>query len=154
MISMTIGNLTRQFKALELLEQLLEEEYALLQERDTDGISSLEFSIHELLRQIAVERLGLRDTMQGTPLLEYASVIPEEDGQEVRRLFHLIDSLEQRASRLASRNAELSLALLDQGQALLNFLYEQITPRATQVYGSGGRIRDPRPGAALYSGRL
>ena len=154
MISMTIGNLTRQFKALELLEQLLEEEYLLLQARDTDAISSMEFSIHELLRQIAVERLGLRDTRQGTPLLEYAAVIPDEDGQEVRRLYHLIDALEQRASRLASRNAELSLALLDQGQALLSFLYEQITPRTTQVYGAGGRIRDPRPNAALYSGRL
>ena len=63
MISMTIGNLTRQFKALELLEQLLEEEYLLLQARDTDAISSMEFSIHELLRQIAVERLGLRDRL-------------------------------------------------------------------------------------------
>ncbi len=154
MISMTINNLFRQFKALELLNSLLEEEFLLLQKRDTDAISQLEFSIHELLRQIAVERLTLKETMQGMPVLEYANIIPEEDGAEVRRLFHLIDAVEQHSAKQAARNTELSLALLDQGQALLDFLYEQITPRTRQVYGARGRMREPRPEAALLSGRL
>ena len=40
------GNLTRQFKALELLHFLLEEEFELLRHRDTDAVATLEFSIH------------------------------------------------------------------------------------------------------------
>ena len=148
------GNLTRQFKALELLETLLEEEFELLRARNTSAVTTLEFSIHELLRQIAVERVDLKTTMQGTALLEYASMLPDEEGTEVRRLFHLIDSLEQRCARHASRNTELSLALLDQSQALLVHLHDQITPRSSTIYSAGGRILVERPDAALYSGRF
>lgn len=154
MSSLIIGNLTRQFKGLELLQQLLEEEFELLRHRDTDAVASLEFSIHELLRQIASERMELKTTMQGTPLLEYAGLLPDDEGKEVRKLFHLIDSLEQRCSRQATHNTELSLALLDQSQNLLVFLHEQITPKPATRYGGGGRILNDRPAAALYSGRL
>ena len=148
------ANLNRQFKALELLETLLEEEYLLLEVRDTDAVAALEFSIHELLRQIASERTSVKTVMQGTRLLEYAGMLPEEDGREVTRLWRLIDSLEQRCSRSASRNAELSLALMDQSHRLLTYLHEQITPRQVGVYGAAGKVITERPGAALISGRL
>jgi flagellar biosynthesis/type III secretory pathway chaperone len=148
------GNLTRQFKALELLYSLLEEELELLCKRDTDAVSSLEFSIHELLRQLAVERVELKNSMQGTSLLEYSSLLPDEEAQDVRKLFYLIDSLEQHCSRQATQNAELSLALLDQSQSLLAFLYEQISQQPEQLYSSAGRFRQDRPLAALYSGRF
>jgi flagellar biosynthesis/type III secretory pathway chaperone len=154
MFARIFENLTRQFKALELLQSLLEEEYGLLQRRDTDAIVSLEFSIHQLLRQITLERLDLKKTMQATTLPEYAALLPEEDGAAVTRLSALIDSLEQRSARQASRNAELSLALLDQSQSLLSCLYEQIAPKAQNTYGAGGRFRAERPAAALLSGRL
>ncbi len=154
MFSLIHGNLTRQFKALELLEQLLEEEFRLLEQRDTDAVTALEFSVHELLRQIAVERVDLKNTMQGTPLVEYARMLPDEDGEEVNRLFSVIDALEQRCARQASRNTELSLALMDQSQAMLSFLHEKITPPVPHTYGAGGRIRQARPAAALVSGRL
>lgn len=147
------SNLTRQFKGLELLSSLLEEEFQLLFNRDTDAVTALEFSIHELLRQIAVERMDLKSMMQETRLLEYATLLPEEDGKEVRRLYHLIDALEQRCSRQATHNTELSLALLDQSQSLLTFLHSQIQPRQTQCYGSGGKLRDQRPQAAIFTGR-
>ena len=148
------GNLTRQFKALELLQSLLQEEFDLLSARDTDGVTTLEFSIHELLRQIAVERVDLKKTMQETRLLEYADMLPEDDGVEIRRLYSLIDALEQHCSRQASRNAELSLALLDQSQSLLVFLHEQITTRRENTYAANGRYRMERPSAALITGRL
>lgn len=154
MFDLIQGNLTRQFKGLELLSSLLEEEFQLLFHRDTDAVTALEFSIHELLRQIAVERMDLKNTMQGTKLLEYATLLPEEDGDEVRRLYHLIDSLEQRCSKQATHNTELSLALLDQSQDLLVFLHSQIQPKQTQCYGSGGRLRDTRPQAAIFTGRF
>ncbi len=154
MYSLIHGNLNRQFKALELLEQLLDAEFHLLQERDIDAVAALEFSVHELLRQIAVERMDLKSTMQGTTLLEYSRMLPDEDSQEVNKLFHLIDAFEQRCARQASQNTELSLSLMDQSQAMLSFLHEQLTPRAVHVYGSGGRLRHERPSAALISGRL
>lgn len=148
------NNLTRQFKGLELLSSLLEEEFQLLFNRDTDAVTSLEFSIHELLRQIAVERVDLKNTMQGTRLLEYATLLPEEDGENVRRLYHLIDSLEQRCSRQATHNTELSLALLDQSQDLLVFLHNQIQPRQAHCYGQHGRLREHRSQAAIFTGRF
>ncbi|MDR2488131.1 MAG: flagellar protein FlgN [Desulfovibrio sp.] len=148
------GNLTRQFKALELLHSLLEEELELLCRRDTDAVSALEFSIHELLRQLAVERTELKNSMQGTALLEYAGLLPEEEAQEIRRLYHLIDSLEQHCSRQATQNTDLSLALLDQSQVLLNFLNEQIAQQPERLYSSAGLIRQDRPSAAIYSGRF
>ena len=148
------ANLQRQFKALELLESLLSEEFALLEARDTDAVASLEFSIHELLRQIACERSSIKTVMQGTRLLEYAAMLPEDDGRDITKLCRVIDSLEQRCSRSASRNAELSLALMDQSHRLLAYLHEQITPRQAGVYGSAGKVISERPGAALISGRL
>lgn len=148
------GNLTRQFKGLELLFTILEEEFEVLCTRDTDAVTALEFSIHELLRQIAVERMDLKNTMQGTKLLEYAGLLPDEEGQEVRRLYHLIDALEQRCSRQATHNTELSLALLDQSQSLLVYLHNQIAPKQTPCYSQGGKLREHRPQAALYSGRF
>jgi alpha-D-ribose 1-methylphosphonate 5-triphosphate synthase subunit PhnG len=154
MFARILGNLTRQFKALELLQSLLEEEYGLLQHRDTDAVTGLEFSIHQLLRQITLERLEMKKIMQGATLQEYAGMLPEEDGAAVSRLCALIDALEQSSARQASRNAELSLALLDQSQALLSCLYEQITPRRQNTYGAGGKYREERPAAALISGRL
>jgi hypothetical protein len=92
--------------------------------------------------------------MQGTALTEYADILPEEEGQEARRLYHLIDALEQRCSRQATYNTGLSLALLDQSQSLLLFLYNQITPRQNQCYGAGGVLREDRPEAVIYSGRM
>ncbi len=154
MFDLIHGNLTRQFKALELLSALLTEEFEMLRERDTDAVTNLEFSIHELLRQVAVERAELKSTMQGTRVLEYAGMLPDEEGASVRRLLHVIDALEQTCSRQASQNAEFSLMLMDQSQSLLVFLHDQIAPRTAQVYGSGGRLRADRPSAALISGRL
>lgn len=154
MFDLIKGNLTRQFKGLELLQSLLQEEFELLCERDIDKITSLEFSIHELLRQIAEERGELKKTMQETTLLEYSTMLPEEEGMEIKRLFYLIDSLEQHCAKQAAQNTEISLALLDQSQSLLTFLHEQITPKQQNTYSAKGKYRDERPSAALISGRL
>ena len=148
------SNLTRQFKGLELLVSLLEEEFDLLCKRDTDAVATLEFSVHELLRQIAQERDTLKKSIEGSTLKEYAGMLPDEQGAETLRLYHLIDALEQRCSRQASYNTELSLALMDQSQSLLVHLHRQITPRQPDRYGAGGRMVKERPQAAIYSGRL
>jgi hypothetical protein len=69
-------------------------------------------------------------------------------------LLRTIDDGEQRCARMASHNAELSLALLDQSQALLTQLHDAVTPKHRNVYSAKGRFAEPRIGAALISGRL
>lgn len=147
------GNLVRQRKALELLLSLLEEEFALLREHKTDDVVALEFSIHELLRQIAVERTAMKDIMQETKVAEYASLLDPVEGDEIRELLQAIDDAEQSSARQASHNTRLSLALLDQSQELLDYLHEQVKPQTQMTYGARGAYRTHRPVAALFVGR-
>ncbi len=148
------SNLVRQRKGLELLQSLLHEEFELLRVGDTEAVGSLEFSIHELLRQLAVERVAVKNVMQGTKLSEYADMLAPEEGEAIRDLAQKIDDAEQAAARQATHNCELSLALLDQNHSLMTYLYEQVTPKQQVVYDASGAYREPRPGAALINGRL
>lgn len=154
MFAQISGNLRRQAKGLELLESLQREEYELLGKRDTEGVGSLEFSIHELLRQLAVEREDLRAVMHGTRVLEYADMLPDEEAKEVRLYAGIIDALEQRCARQAEQNSALSLALLDKSHELMSFLYNQIQPKQPQVYSARGNMIKHRPQAAVLNGRL
>jgi hypothetical protein len=148
------GNLNRQAKGLELLRQLQAEEFELLAKRDAESISSLEFSVHELLRQLAVERDELKGVMQGTKVAEYAQMLPEEEGGQIRALLQAIDRAEQQSARQAEKNTSLSLSLLDKSQELMVYLYEQIQPRQQVVYSAKGSYANARPQAVLFSGRL
>lgn len=147
-------NLHRQHQALMLLRDLLQEEYALLIKHDTQAIVALEFSIHELVRQLAREKMDIISLLDGGKLLHYADLLPREDGDSLRSLYYGIDALEQISSRHASRNAELSLALLDQSQRTLQELNEQIVPHSTLTYGRRGSMDNIRPQASIISGRL
>lgn len=155
MYSQILGNLTRQAKALELLEGLQREEFDLLMARKADEISALEFSVHELLRQIAVERESLRGTLQGVKIAEYAGLLADEDDQRmIKHVLGVIDVAEQRCARQAEKNTALSLALLDQSHDLMTHLHDQISPRHELVYGAKGGYTTHRPPASILSGRL
>ena len=147
------GNLVRQHKGMELLVELLEEEFSLLREHKTEEVVALEFSIHELLRQLADERGEVKAIMQDTRLTEYADLLEPEQGEEIRTLAQSIDKAEQKAARQASHNTRLSLALLDQSQSLLEYLHDQVAPKAEIVYGAKGAYSTHRPGPALFNGR-
>lgn len=148
-------SLSRQVKALDLLRDLLEEEYRLLLARKTDDIAALEFSIHELIRQTAAEKNLVGRGLQGGRVMDYAAMLPEEQAQPLKELFQNIDSGEQSVSRQASRNAQLSLALLDQSTRTLNALTGLAVPPKAETYGRRGGMRFlPHPEAALISGRL
>lgn len=148
-------SLSRQDKALALLRDLLEEEYRILIGRDTDGVAALEFSIQELIRQIAVEKTLVIRTLGGVRVSEYAAGLPEERGVALLTLFASVDAGEQEVSRQASRNAQLSLALLDQSTRTLQALTSQAAPPRAGVYGRHGGMRhEMHPQAALISGRL
>ena len=53
------GNLFRQLQGFKLLCSLLNEEFEGLTARHLDDVATLEFSIHELMRQLFVERQKL-----------------------------------------------------------------------------------------------
>lgn len=147
-------SLSRQDKALKLLRDLLEEEYQILRDRDTDGVMAQEFRIQELIRQLAAEKSLVIRTLQGERVLDYASTLPEDQARELGLLHASIDDGEQFASRQASRNAQLSLALLDQSTATLQSLTSKAMPARTETYSRHGGMVEIHPGAALISGRL
>ena len=154
MFALIHGNLDRQSKALSLLAELLDEEFSLLLNRDTESVTSLEFSIHELLRQLTLEKEEVIRRLGGGRVLDYAEMLPATEGDALRTLWQTIDDSEQLCSRKASRNTELSLGLMDQSTELLNFLHKRILPPQRQTYSRSGRYTQSHPEASLISGRL
>jgi hypothetical protein len=148
-------SLFRQNKGLALLRDLLEEEYQILLSRDAGSAVGLEFSIHELIRQLAVEKSLVIRMVGGGRVMDYAAMLPEDKNAALRALFADIDEGEQGVSRQASRNAGLSLALLDQSTRALQTLTGMAVPDKAEVYGRrGGMARKTHTDAALISGRL
>ena len=155
MFQIVSQSLQRQAKALSLLFELLEEEYFSIMERKTETVVALEFSLQELIRQIAVEKSCVIRSLAGQRVLAYAESLPEEQADELRNIFAEVDRGEQRAARQASRNAQLSLALLDQSTRNLRHLTKQVTPPDAEIYGSQGSMcYKAHPDAVIISGRL
>ncbi len=148
------GNLDRQDKALTLLNELLHEEFSLLMTRDTEAVMTLEFSIHELLRQIAQEKEAVIRRLGGGRVLDYALMLPEEEGDILRALWERIDAGEQTCARQATQNTQLSLGLMDQSKDLLEYLHSRILPPQETTYGRKGRYQQAHPAPSLFSSRL
>ena len=153
MFSRIYGNLNRQTKGLSLLGALLEEEFAYLTERRMDDVASIEFSIHELIRQLTYERQDIINILQGVRLTEYAQMLPPEEKESVMKLARELEAAEQACAKQSTLNSELSLALLDQGQELLDYLYSSALPEQAETYNPKGAMYKQRPQAALLSGR-
>ena len=148
------ANLTRQAKGLDVLKALLKEEFSLLAERRTREVSSLEFSIHELLRQLVVEREEVRALCGKRRIRERLVELPEDQAAFIEGQLQVVDRSEQLCARQASRNSELVLALYDQSRDLLDFMHRQITPETKETYSKKGRYAQARPDAALVRGHL
>lgn len=153
MYSQIYGNLNRQVKGLRLLGALLEEEFAYLTERRTDDVASIEFSIHELIRQLTTERGDIINTLQGVKATEYAEMLPPDESKAIKKLIKELEHIEQSCARQSSLNSELSLSLLDQGQQLLDFLYTRAVPEQPKTYNPKGSMYKQRPQASVLSGR-
>lgn len=154
MFSILESILSRQDKAMDLLHDLLREEFSLLKERDTDAIMTLEFSIHELLRQLATEKEGIIHFLGGGKLRDYAQMLPDDKKNVILHLWHQIDKKEQNCSKQASRNTQLSLGLLDQSKAMLDYLHERIVPPQRTTYSRKGMYTQTRPQPSLINGRF
>lgn len=134
-------HLYRQLQAMRLLCSLIEEEYDILLARDVNAVAPLEFSIQELIRQIAAEKMSVINLLQKGKVSDYAALLPPEQAGPLRRIYTDIDRHEQEASRGASRNAKLALALLDQNQNILQTLQSKAMPRQAVTYNRRGAMR-------------
>lgn len=153
MFSQIYGNLDRQNKGMKLLLSLLEEEFAYMVEHRVDDVTAMEFSIHELIRQLHRERQEVISALQGVRVTQYAQMLPPEEKEKILIVAGELDATEQACARQATQNAELSLALLDQGQELLDFIYSRALPEQADTYNPKGSMYKQRPQAALLSGR-
>jgi flagellar biosynthesis/type III secretory pathway chaperone len=154
MFDIIYGNLDRQTRGLALLHSLLREEYDLLCARKAEDVMALELSIHELLRQLAVEKQEVRTLLGGGRLLDYAAMLDEDAGGALRELWETADEYEQICSRQATQNCEISIALLDVSKDMVEYLYSRILPPQKSAYGPAGAYTQTRPEAVLISGRL
>ncbi len=149
------GSLSRQIKALELLKGLMEEEFSLLTSNQVDQITGVELSIHGLLRQIADEKENVIASLGGGKVLDFAQMLPEEQRKEIEELYSLVDKREQACARQATLNTEISLALVRQGEKLIQELTKIVSPKKQTTYGKkGAYTNNSRPDAVLISGRL
>ena len=147
-------SLSRQDKALALLRDLLEEEYHILLARDTDGVVAQEFSVQELIRQLAVEKTTVIKALDGVRVTEYARSLPQEQGEALRALFRSVDQGEQEVSRQASRTPSFPWRCWTRAAARCRPDQQGYAPRA-ETYGRRGGMRpEMHPQAAIISGRL
>jgi hypothetical protein len=151
-------NLTRQEKALDLLLDLLREEFSHLTERRPESVTQVELSIHQLVRQITAEREAALAMLGGARLSVYAEEIREESPEEADRLIRLtqnIDTREQACSIQAEKNSQLAMALLDQSHSLLDFVHQRLVPEKRETYSNRGRyFQSKRADSRLLKGRL
>ena len=154
MFDIIYSNLDRQTRGLALLRSLLLEEYDLLCERNAENVMVLELSIHELLRQLAVEKQEVKALLGGGKLLDYAAMLDDERGGALREMWRLADDYEQICARQATQNCQISLALLDVSSEMLEYLHSRVLPPQQSAYGRAGAYTRARPDAVLISGRL
>ncbi len=154
-------NLSRQHKGMQLLLTLLEEEFSRLMNRNPRGVTPIELSIQELMRQLAAERRALKGWVKAVdPLAERVRDIVEamdlERRMDVTKLLKQIDDVEQRCGIQANKNQQLVLALYDQSSKLLNYMHRQITPvEDKNGYSAKGRYaKADSSQAALVRGSL
>lgn len=154
-----LENLHRQRQALVVLEQLQDEEFGYLTKSDPQSVAQVEFSIHELLRQLAVERQELKNQLQALDpampaMRDLLFLAIESERTQVESLLREIDKQEQACARKAAQNTETALALMDQNRALLEFLSAEIKPKNGHTYSQRGKWLHPEGTGAFLQGQL
>ena len=159
MIRLIEENLVRQNKAMMLLFILLEEEFSRLGKGNPQGVSQIELSIQELLRQVAGERRSVRTMVDAilpgaTRVRELYPQMEQAQCEAFDRMLEMLDETEQRCAQQAAKNNEMAMALFDQSSKLLSFMHNQIKPKNTGAYAASGRLARAPSSARLLTGRL
>lgn len=152
-------NLNRQHKGLRRLLTLLSEEYEGLTRPDEADLASNQLAVQELLRQLAKEREELvellpREAPEGKKLEALLKGLPRSKQESLRTLVADLGRQEKLCSKQAARNADLSMALVEQSRTLIEYMQEQVTPAGSQVYGRRGVRNTAKPDGSLVQGRL
>ncbi|MUM76049.1 flagellar protein FlgN [Pseudodesulfovibrio sp. F-1] len=159
MIRLIEENLVRQNKAMVLLFVLLEEEFSRLNQGQPQGVSQIELSIQELMRQVAAERRSLRakiDTLVpgAVRVRELYVTLKPETSETLEKLLEMLDDTEQKCAVQAAKNNEMAMALFEQSSKLLTFMHNQIKPKNSGAYAPSGRLARAPSSARLLTGRL
>ncbi len=158
MIKRIKENLIRQYKALCLLLELLNEEYLFILKRDRNKIGRNELSIQNLLAQIFAERKEffklIKDEFKTEKIDEFIEKL-NGDKQEIKSLIDEIMEKEQECKICVQRNADLVIALLDQTKELLNNLTESIKKQLSdqRLYSSTGKVEPKEVKPLFFDGR-
>ncbi|MGX9366379.1 flagellar export chaperone FlgN [Desulfoplanes sp. PS50] len=159
MQTLIIQSLSRQAKGLLLLGTLLDQELRLLKEDSPQAVAGLEFSIQELVRQIAMEKTWVKTCIremssEASRLGDVMERFSEEENVMLDSLTGDIDTRQQQCARKAAMNAEIAQALQDQSSSLLAFFRKQVMPKTQHTYSNHGRWAARTQTATLISGRL
>jgi len=138
---------------------LQDEEFSHLSKGDPQSVAQVEFSIQELLRQLAVEREGLKNRLQAqSPALpamrDLLSLVEGSERPQMESLLRDIDQQEQVCARKAAQNTETAMALLDQNRVMLEFLSAEIKPKNGYTYSPRGAWKPPDGAGTLLRGRM
>ena len=152
-------NLHRQYKAVELLFELLKEEFSYLRKAKPQEVSRLQFSIQDLMRQITSERLELKAMVKAIEpkaktLTQIVDKLSPPHSETFAGLIDGIDGLQQECARQAEKNNRLAFVMLDQANGLTRFIQEKVTPVNRDTYGRNGRFAKRNSGATIMAGRL
>jgi hypothetical protein len=158
MIREILANLERQLRAVILLRDLLEEEFAQLAVRDPGTVATLEFSIQELLRQLCGERRSLHALYAAMDpaarrLADVVGRFSAADAARAGELHAAIDAAEQQGAKQANRNYAMALGLYDVARSGLDNLRALLVPKKG-VYGARGRMAAAHSGPSILNGRL
>ncbi len=159
MRTLIIQSLTRQARGLLLLGTLLDQELRLLKKDSPQSVAGLEFSIQELVRQIATEKTWVKNCIremspEASRLGDVRKRFSEDECSLIDGLIADIDTHQQRCARKAAMNAEIAQALHDQSSSLLAFFRKQVMPQTRHTYSNHGRWAARTQTATLISGRL
>ncbi|GAB6176450.1 flagellar protein FlgN [Desulfobaculum senezii] len=159
MLSRIKENIHRQNKAMDFLHELLEEEFSHLTGHDPQQVTSIELSLQELLRQIAMERVYLRQLVtemvpEAANMADLTATLTPEEAAPIQDVLDEVDAKEQVCAVQAEKNAQLAVALVEQSTSMLEFMHQQIQPKQENTYGRSGRYAKHHPQAALLKGRL
>ena len=158
MLDQIMDSLARQVRALDLLNFLQAEEFSRLKDLKPKSVTEIEFSIQELIRQVAAEREWVKTLLGGRKLRELKEelrpIMPEKM-DELASLLSNVDAREQACAIQAEHNSALALALMDQSQSMLEFLHKQVAPKKQDGYSAKGRmLHQDKPEASILRGRL
>lgn len=153
------ANIYRQKQALSLLIELQGEEFSYLTSGEPQAVTGCEFSIQELLRQIAAERIALKALIEcACPGAEnmhgYMATLPAKEKTQAAQIMKQILDLEQECSVQAEKNAHLAFALAKQHHDMLDYMHKKIQPQKTVVYGANARYTQTATQGSVVHGRL